>query len=86
MPTHNVQRAQSPRPLASIRVAETMHRGVVTCKPDATLFTVARLRGAAAACVLLVTDEIAGEEPRRIGDEALTRGELALGDAGLAAF
>ena len=52
----------------------------------AALFTVARLRGAAAACVLLVTDEIAGEEPRRIGDEALTRGELALGDAGLAAF
>ena len=41
MPTHNVQRAHSPRPLASIRVAETMHRGVVTCRPDATLFTVA---------------------------------------------
>ena len=52
----------------------------------AALFTVARLRGAAAGCVLLVTDEIAGEQPRRIGDEALTRGELALGDAGLAAF
>jgi CBS domain-containing protein len=46
MPTHNVQRAHSPRPLASIRVAETMHRGVVTCRPDATLFTVARLLAA----------------------------------------
>ncbi len=53
---------------------------------SAALFTVARLHGAAAAAVLLVTDEIAGEEPRRIGDEALARGELALGDAGLAAF
>ena len=52
----------------------------------AALFTVARLRGAAAGCVLLVTDEIPGEQPRRIGDEALTRGELALGGAGLAAF
>ena len=50
----------------------------------ATLFTVARLRGAAAGCVLLVSDELAGDEPRRIGDEALTQGELALGDASLA--
>ena len=50
----------------------------------ATLFTVARLRGAAAGCVLLVSDELAGEEPCRIGEEALTRGELALGEAGLA--
>jgi purine-nucleoside phosphorylase len=50
----------------------------------ATLFTVARLRAAAAGCVLLVSDELAGGEPRRIGDEALTRGELALGEAGLA--
>jgi uridine phosphorylase len=50
----------------------------------ATLFTVARRHGAAAGCVLLVSDELAAEEPRRIGDEALTRGELALGEAGLA--
>jgi uridine phosphorylase len=49
----------------------------------AALFTLARLRGAAAGCVLLVSDELAGGEHRRIGDEALTRGELALGDAGL---
>jgi uridine phosphorylase len=53
---------------------------------SATLFTVARLRGAAAGCVLLVSDELAGDEPRRIGDEALTLGELALGEAGLAAL
>jgi uridine phosphorylase len=50
----------------------------------ATLFTVARLRGVAAGCVLLVSDELAGHAPRRIGDEALTQGELVLGDAGLA--
>ena len=50
----------------------------------AALFTVARLRGAAAGCVLLVSDELAGEAPRRIGDDELTRGELALGEAGLA--
>ncbi len=46
MPTHNVQRAHSPRPLDSIRVAEAMHRGVVTCRPEATLFMVARLLAA----------------------------------------
>jgi uridine phosphorylase len=50
----------------------------------ATLFTVARLRGAAAGCVLLISDELAGAEPHRIGDEELARGELALGEAGLA--
>jgi CBS domain-containing protein len=44
-PTH-AERSHSPRPLDSIRVAETMHRGVVTCRPDATLFTVARLLAA----------------------------------------
>ena len=50
----------------------------------ATLFTVARLRGVAAGCVLLVSDELAGRAPRRIGDDALAERELALGDAGLA--
>jgi uridine phosphorylase len=50
----------------------------------AALFTLARLRGAAAGCVLLVSDELAGDAPRRIGEEALTEGELAMGDAGLA--
>jgi uridine phosphorylase len=49
---------------------------------SAALFTVARLRGARAACVLLVTDELAGGE--RIGDDALVSGEIALGEAGLA--
>ena len=48
----------------------------------ATLFTVARLRGVAAGCVLIVSDDLATGE--RIGDDALTRAELALGEAGLA--
>jgi uridine phosphorylase len=48
----------------------------------ATLFTVARLREVAAGCVLVVSDELPGGE--RIGDDALTRAELALGEAGLA--
>ena len=48
------------------------------------LFTVARLRGAAAGCVLVVSDELAGEERRRIGEDALAHAELALGEAGLA--
>jgi uridine phosphorylase len=52
----------------------------------ATLFTVARLRGAAAGCVLLVTDELAGDKPRRIDDDALAAAEPALGEAGLAGF
>jgi uridine phosphorylase len=51
---------------------------------SAALFTVARLRGAAAASVLLVSDELAGDEPRRIGEDALAGGEIALGEAGLA--
>ena len=48
----------------------------------ATLFTVARLRGVAAGCVLIVSDDLATGE--RIGDDALTRAELALGEAAVA--
>ena len=46
MTTTHSPRPHSHRTLDSIRVAETMHRGVVTCKPEATLFTVARLLAA----------------------------------------
>ena len=46
MSTTHSQRPHSPRSLDSIRVAETMHRGVVTCRPEATLLTVARLLAA----------------------------------------
>ena len=46
MTTTHSQPRHNPRALDSIRVAETMHRGVVACKPEATLFTVARLLAA----------------------------------------
>jgi uridine phosphorylase len=52
----------------------------------ATLFTVARLRGATAGCVLVVSDLLDGDARRRIGDDALAAAELRLGDAGLAAL
>ena len=50
----------------------------------ATLFTVARLRGVAAGCVLLVSDVV--PDGGRIGDDDLHAAELRLGEAGLAAF
>ena len=50
----------------------------------ATLFTLARLRGVAAGCLVTVSDVIA--EGTRIGDEALHAAELRLGDAALAAL
>jgi uridine phosphorylase len=52
----------------------------------ATLFTVARLREAAAACVLVVSDELGGPQRRRIDDDALALAEPRLGEAALAAL
>ena len=49
-----------------------------------TLFTVARLRGVAAGCIVTVSDVIA--EGSRIDDDALHAAELRLGDAALAAL
>jgi CBS domain-containing protein len=60
MTTTHSQHRHSPRRLDSIRVADTMHRGVVTCRPEATLFTVARLLAAHrihAVVVAPATDE-----------------------------
>jgi uridine phosphorylase len=50
----------------------------------ATLFTVARLRGVAAGCVLIVSDRV--PEGERIGDDELHAAELRLGEAALAAL
>ena len=50
----------------------------------ATLLAVAARRGVTAACVLTVTDLVAGRV--RIGDEALEAAEAELGRAGLAAL
>ena len=50
----------------------------------ATLFTVARLRGVAAGCILIVSDRV--PEGERIGDDELHAAELRLGEAALAAL
>ena len=50
----------------------------------ATLFTVARLRGVTAGCILIVSDLVA--EGSRIGDDDLHAAELRLGEAALAAL
>jgi DeoD family purine-nucleoside phosphorylase len=51
----------------------------------ATLFAVAARHGAAAACVLAVSDLVHGDR-RTIGPEALERAEIELGRAGAAAL
>ncbi len=43
MTTTYAQHAHRSASLDSVRVSETMHRGVVTCRPDDSLSTVARL-------------------------------------------
>jgi purine-nucleoside phosphorylase len=59
--------------------------GAVAIEMEAsTLFTLAQLRGVAAACLLTVSDVIAAGT--RIDDEALHAAELRLGDAALAAL
>jgi DeoD family purine-nucleoside phosphorylase len=59
--------------------------GAVAIEMEAsTLFTLAKLRGVAAGCLLTVSDVIA--EGSRIGDDALHAAELRLGDAALAAL
>jgi uridine phosphorylase len=50
----------------------------------ATLFTVARLRGVAAGCILCVSDLV--PEGGRIGDDDLHAAELRLGETALAAL
>jgi uridine phosphorylase len=52
----------------------------------ATVLQVAALRGLAAACVLAVTDELAGGERRRLDEEALVAAGEAVGRAGAAAL
>ena len=69
---------RSPRWVAAGAVAVEMEA--------ATLFTVARLRGASAGCVLTVSDLLEGRARRRIGDDALMHAELQLGEAALAAL
>ena len=81
---------RSPRPTSSTTPtrsapARWAAAGAVAIEMEAsTLFTLARLRGVAAGCVLTVSDVIA--EGRRIDDDALHAAELRLGDAAVAAL
>jgi uridine phosphorylase len=50
----------------------------------ATLFTIARLRGVTAGCLLIVSDRV--PEGERIGDDELHAAELRLGEAAVAAL
>jgi CBS domain-containing protein len=68
MTTPHTQRRQNPRRLDSIRVAETMHRGVVTCRPEATLFTVARLLAAHRIHAVVVAPSTGEQDWRVISD------------------
>jgi len=52
----------------------------------ATLLAVARRRGAAAAVLLAVSDQLADGERRRIDGEALEAAGVRLGEAGCAAL
>ena len=85
-------RRSSPRPTSSTTPTPRARRrwvaaGAVAVEMEAaTLFTVARLRGVAAGCVLVVSDL---RRRRRASGSATTRShaaELRLGDAALAAL
>jgi len=69
------------------RAARWTAAGAVAVEMEAAaLYAVAARHGAAAACVLAVSDLLAGGARERIGDEALAAAELELGRAGLAAL
>jgi CBS domain-containing protein len=80
MTTAYAQRAHAAASLDSIRVAEAMHRSVVTCSPEATLVTVARLLAAHRVHAVVVLDERDGEEWGIVSDldlaAALSEGSL----------
>ena len=79
-----------PASLASIRVADTMHRGIVTCRSDATLSTVARVLAAHRIHAVAVVPKDDSDEWRIVSDLDLmtavdqgrltaTAGEIASG-------
>jgi CBS domain-containing protein len=68
MTTTYAQHMHPAPSLDSVRVSEAMHRGVVTCRPDTTLHTVARLMAAHRIHAVVVTPEADGEERRLVSD------------------
>jgi CBS domain-containing protein len=85
MTTAYAQRAHAAA-LDSIRVAEAMHRSVVSCRREATLVTVARLLAAHRIHAVVVLDERDGEEWGIVSDldlaAALSEGSLRNTTAG----
>lgn len=73
---------------------DVFYGGELTAPPEAlavemeaaAIFQVAHRRGLAAACVLAVTDELAGATRERVDDEALAAAGEAVGRAGAAAL
>jgi len=86
MTTAYARRHHPSTSIDSIRVAETMHRGVVTCRPDATLSTVARLLAAHRIHAVIVAPEGDGEDWGIVSDldlaAALSKGSLGGTTAG----
>jgi CBS domain-containing protein len=86
MTTAYTQHSHPRASLDSIRVAETMHRGVVTCRPEATLCTVARLLAAHRIHAVVVAPEKEGEDWRIVSDldlaAALSTGSIRVATAG----
>jgi DeoD family purine-nucleoside phosphorylase len=69
------------------RMERWVRAGAVAVEMEAAaLFTVAARHGAAAACLLAVTDLLTGGGRERIGPDALEAAESAMGVAGLAAL
>jgi len=82
MTTAYARRRHPSTSIDSTRVAETMHRGVVTCRPDATLSTVARLLAAHRIHAVIVAPEGDGEDWGIVSDldlaAALSEGSLGV--------
>jgi CBS domain-containing protein len=68
MTTTYTQRTHPARSLDSVRVSEAMHRGVVTCRPDASLRTVAGLMAAHRIHTVVVARPGDGNERRLVSD------------------
>lgn len=86
MTTTYTEQSHRRASLDSVRVGEAMHRGVVTCRPEASLFTVARLMAAHRIHAVVVADGSATSEWSLVSDLDLVgaayEGGLADGSAG----
>ena len=80
MTTAYTRRRHREASLASIRVADAMHRGVVTCTSDATLGTIARLLAAHRIHAVVVLPHEGADDWGIVSDldlvAALSRGSL----------